>query len=367
MKRLAILLMAAVLAPSAHAGDDGAPGEGEIKIVLSKDLELRTFLDGMATATGRAVLFDPNGQRIRGQKIGVDLEFSVPQSRLFDAYRALLSFYELTLVPIGPLGYEIYLAVDSRSTNNFVKNKAQSVSADQIAEYRDRDGLFITVFFPLSNVRNMTTVRTALSTMVTPAGIGRVQEIPEVGIIVMDFAPTVYGISQILKLIDVPSPSTQVLEMIALDGANAGEVARALQELWTESVTTPPQPSRTRRGLRTPGAPPRIVPYQPRNAIVVRSTRAELEVIRALVTKLDHAPEAVTVEVVRLKHVRAHLLATTLTATMNAPTSLSPAGAIVPDMESNSIVISGPRRTLAAIKDIIAALDLPPLKPESAK
>jgi len=364
MKRLALLLIATACLPSpTFAGDDGAPADGDAVIQLAKDLELKVSLDTIAKTTKRPVLYDPNSQRIRGQKIGVTFEFKVPSSRLFDAYRAILTAYELTLIPVGPSGYEIYLAVDSRSTNNFIKNKAQFISADQVAEYRDRDGLFVAAFFPLANVKNMTTVRTALSTMVTPAGIGRVQEVPENGIIVMDFAPVVYTMSQVIQRLDKPSPSAQVLESIELEYGKAAEVAEAVQALWIETVATAPKP--TRRGIRAPGPPPRIVPYAARNAIVVRASRAELEMIRGLVKKLDQ-PTGKTnlVEVIRLAHVRAQPLANTLNATLTAPTVLGPQANIVADPQSNSLVIVADRRSLAGIKDIVAALDAAPHRPE---
>jgi len=365
MKRLALLLIAAVaVAPYAHAGDDGAPGDGNVSIKLDKDMELRAFLDAMSAATKRPVLYDPNSQRIRGQKLGVSLELKVPQSRLFDAFRSILSAFELTLIPVGPTGYEVYLAIDSRSTNNFVKNKAQFLSPDDVYENRDRDGLFVAAFFPLKNIKNMTTVRTALSTLVTPAGIGRIMEIQDVGVIVMDFAPTVWTMQQLLQKLDQPSPTTQVLESFELQHAKAKEVAEAVQELWVEIVAATPQ--RTRRGIRMPGPPPRIVPYAARNAVVVRASRAEMEMIRGLIKKIDQPTHKRSqIEVIRLQHIHAHILADTLTAMIAAPTVIDPKAQVIADPQSNSVIIAGDRMSIVAIKDIVASLDLAPLKHEN--
>ncbi len=81
-------------------------------------------------------------------------------------------------MPIGPRGYEIYLVIDSRSTNNFVKNKAVYVDYGELDKFADHDGLYISCAIPIRHIDNLTTLRTALSTMVSPAGIGRVHEVP---------------------------------------------------------------------------------------------------------------------------------------------------------------------------------------------
>jgi len=363
MKQLIALFLAAIgLAPLAIAGEDGAPPDGNVAIQIAKDMELSSLLDTIAQATGRPILYDPNSQRIRGQKVGAALDMTVPQSRLFDSFRSILTAFELTLIPVGPSGYEVYLAVDSRSTNNFVKNRAIFLEPKQLRENRDRDGVFIATFIPIKHVENMTLVRTALSALVTPAGIGRVMEIPGGGIIIMDFAPTVYTMHQLIERLDQPSPTTQLLESIELEYAKAKEVAEAVQELWIEVVTTPAQ--RTRRGIRTPGPPPRIVPYEARNAVVVRGTRAEMEMIRGLVKKMDQPKhERHVINVVRLKYLRANALADTLTATLAAPTVIDPTAQVVPDSQSNSIIIAADRRSMSAIMDMVHALDVAPLQP----
>ena len=363
MKRLAILpILALCLAPAALAEGDGAPADGNVSIQIAKDMEIRSLLDAMAEATGRPVLYDPNSQRIRGQKVGVALDLKVPQSRLFDAFRSVLMAFELSLVPVGPNGYEVYLAVDSRSTNNFIKNRAVFLESNAIETNRDRDGLFVATFLPVKHAENMTLVRTALSTMVSPAGIGRVMEIPGSGIIIMDFAPSVYTMKQVVDRLDQPSPTTQVLESIELSHAKATEVAGVVQNLWTGVASAPVQAGR--RTSRIPSPAPRVLPYAARNAVIVRATRGQMEKIRALIKVMDQ-PRANPhqIEVLRLKFLRADQLAHTLTAMIAAPTVIDPKVQIVPDPQSNSVIIASDRRSIAAVKDIVAMLDVAPLKP----
>jgi len=227
--RVIALLLGVTLA--AHAADEE---NDRIKIEFQKETELADFLDLMSRTTGRPLLYDPMGQRIRNQKMGAQITIEVPKTKAFDAFRAILAFYELILVPVGPRGYETHLVVDSRSTNNFVKNKALFVEDREIAQFADRDGLYISSFIPVEHVENLTTLRTALSTMVSPAGICRVHEDSGVGVLVMDYAPVVSAMQRLISAMDVPSDQAQVLESIELSYAHAKEGAESGQALFRE-------------------------------------------------------------------------------------------------------------------------------------
>lgn len=196
------LVLLALAAPAAFA-----QGDELVEVKLEKDVKITEFLDLISKSTGRPLLYDPNGQRIRGQSLGAGFTHEIPKDRVFDTFRAILAFYELVLVPIGPRGYEIYLVIDSRSTNNFVKNKAVYVDYKELDRYEDNDGLYISCAIPLTHIENLTTLRTALSTMVSPAGIGRVHEVPgSNSIIIMDFAPTVAAMAKLVRQMDVQPP-----------------------------------------------------------------------------------------------------------------------------------------------------------------
>ena len=201
-------------------------------IDIPKDTPMQDVLIQVGKQSGKIVLFDPNDQRVRNQKIGAPIKLEVEKERLFDTYRAILTFYELTLIPVGSTASGIHLAVNSRSTNNFIKNKAKFVAPEDVEDYAEKDGQFIATFFPIQHVENMTLLRTALSTMVSPAGIGRVMEIPGAGIIVMDFAPTVAGIGRILRKADMPTGQSVSMRSFELKNASAQDVAMAIRALY---------------------------------------------------------------------------------------------------------------------------------------
>jgi len=385
---LALLALAAP-ALSQNAGGGKDADKNLVIINVSKDLELSAFLDNIAKATGKPLLYDPQGQRIRGQKMGSTFSHRVPQDKLFITFRAILSFYELTLVPIGPKGYEIFLAIDSRSTNNFVKNKALYVDYRELDQYEDHDGLFISCAIPVKHIENLTTLRTALSTMVTPAGIGRVQEVAGSGnIIVMDFAPTVVAMAKLLRQMDVqPESKRMVMEFIELEFAYADEVADIISELVTVQRQAQRPSSRGRTSVASSSPEPRIIAYEPKNALVVASTAEDFARIELLIEKFDQRGEQLsTVEVIRLNHVEADEVADTLTQVLEGmggvlgsqgpqrPTGNRPRGPntsrtggssrsqepqVVPDTATNSLILAADHRTITALRDIIRQLDQP--------
>jgi type II secretory pathway component GspD/PulD (secretin) len=187
------------------------------------------------------------------------------------------------LIPVGPSGYQVFLAVDSRSTNNLVKNKAEFVPYEALATYADRDGLLIMTSVPVRHIENLTMLRTALSTMVTPAGIGRVHEVPGAKrIVVVDFAPSVVAMTRVIKEMDV-DPEAVVTATILLRHAESVALAGTLKELFGQEAPKVQSP------MPAPPAP-RIAAYPDRNAVVVLATESDLARIREVVKQLDVPP-----------------------------------------------------------------------------
>jgi general secretion pathway protein D len=387
---LALTLAVVFLAPAARAQEK--PELAEIKI--DKEAEIKDFLDQVSKSTGKPLLYDPKGQRIAGQKMGAGFSHLVPKDRIFDTFRAILSFFELTLVPIGPQGYEIYLVLDSRSTNNLVKNKAEYVDYRDLDRYRDQDGLYISCTIPIRYIENLVALRTALATTTSPPPIGRVQEVPGSNhVIVMDYAPAVWATYRLITQMDIQPPGKKlVMEFVELQFAYADEVSEIISELVTaqrELDLSQRQQGQPRTGNETPE--PRIIAYEPRNALVIAAAEDDLALIKGLIPRFDQAgPYGNTVDVVRLSHVQADDLADTLTQVLEgmggvlaAPGAAPgvaprPGGTptqpgirrtgggrqetepqVVPDVGTNSLILAADHKTIGALKDIIRQLDQP--------
>lgn len=257
-------------------------------ITVSRDQQVSAFLDASALLVGKPILYDPNSQRLqKGSTMGVDMVHAVPKGKELDLVRSILAFHEITLVPVGPKGHEILLALDSRSTNNLVKNKAEFVPFEEIERHADRDGFYMMTSIPLRHIENLTMLRTALSTMVTPAGIGRVHEVPGANrIIVMDYAPTVAAMARIVKELDV-DPEPVVTQTIRLEHTDAGALATTLKELFPgEAKPDPRQPVMMGRAVPAP----RIASHEPTNSVVLVATEKDIARIREVITQLDVPP-----------------------------------------------------------------------------
>ncbi|MGQ0613846.1 MAG: secretin N-terminal domain-containing protein [Planctomycetaceae bacterium] len=285
--RITMAMLTVALFGCLHAVAKEAKEE-QVTLTLAKDQLVAQFLDGAARTIGRPILYDPNGQRFqKGQTMGVDMEWSVPKGRELDLIRSVLAFYEITLASVGPAGREILLAFDSRSTNNLVRNKAEFVPHQALEGYADRDGLYIATTLPVRHVENLTMLRAALTMMVTPAGIGRVHEVPGAKrIVLMDYAPSVVAMARIVKELDV-DPETVVTETILLAHAEAVALAQTLKELFSAEAARPSPAAQAAQGA-APG--PRIAAYAARNAIVVLATESDLARIREVVKQLDVQP-----------------------------------------------------------------------------
>ena len=260
----------------------------KVKIEVTKELKLQDFLDTIAAATGKPLIYDPAGQRIRGRTMGAAFTMMVPKKDLFDTYRAILAFYELTLIPVGPKEYRVQLVVDSRSTNNFVKNKALFVDRNELARYADKDGAYITTVIPVKHIKNLTALRSALATMVSPAGIGRVQSVTgSRTVILMDFAPRVAAMAKVIESMDVESPELKlVAESIELKYARAEDLAATITSLMAKPATASPAVKRSPYSEPEPPAA-RVVAYAPLNALAVSATATDLQRIREFVRQLD--------------------------------------------------------------------------------
>ncbi len=283
----ALTIALIVLAAAPGLAQDKAAGAQKVKIEVTKDLAMQDFLDTVAAATGKPLIYDPKGQRIRGRTMGVAFKMMVPKKDLFDTYRSILAFYELTLIPVGPKEYQVQLVVDSRSTNNLVKNKALFVDRNELAGYADKDGAYITTVIPVKHIKNLTALRSSLSTMVSPAGIGRVQAVSGAhAVILMDFAPKVVAMAKVIETMDVEPPELKlVTESIELKYARAEDLAVTIANLMARPAANPA----VRRSPYFEPEPPaaRVVAYKPRNALAVSATATDLQRIREFVRHLD--------------------------------------------------------------------------------
>ena len=244
------LLGPVLLGASSARADDRAKGPDDFEIYLGEDIEIKELLKAVTAKTQKPIVWSDQDKAVTGKKIQGTLSIRTPKDKLFDTIRALLTFQEIVLIPIGPKGYEVYVAMDARTlASQFIlKNKPVYVELDDAKadEIENQDGLFVATNIKVKNIDNLRDARTALQRIVTANNIGNVQEVPAArSFVVTDFAPNVVAIYRLLKQMDVqPQGKTVRQQYFALNYALAEDIEPILQDLFTgKQRISAPQPN----------------------------------------------------------------------------------------------------------------------------
>ncbi len=271
------------------------PNDPEIAtLILPDEVLVADVLRNLSKITKKPILWSDGDKAVTTKKImGSGIEFKAPYERIFDTLRAVLTFQEIILIPIGTKGYEVYVAMDARTlASQFIlKNKPVYVELTDAKadEIENQDGLFVATTIKVRNIDNLRDARTALQRIITQNNIGSVQEVPAArAFVVTDFAPNVVAIYRLLKQMDVQPEGKKVQQKyLSLVYALSEDVLPILQDLFTgkQRISNVPQGQ--------PGSPdiidpePRIISDPRTNQIIVYATADDIIEITALVEHLD--------------------------------------------------------------------------------
>ena len=128
---LALLLLVA-LGGSLAIAPDAAQAEEDVVINISEGVQIEDFLKAVSTSTGTPLVWDPADKQIRGKRVTGAINLRAPKSEIFTRVRALLTFYELVLIPVGPTDSPMILVMDARRTTSILKLKAQNIKTPSI-------------------------------------------------------------------------------------------------------------------------------------------------------------------------------------------------------------------------------------------
>lgn len=403
-----VATLAAGFARDAVAADaPGAPKAGDVDLFIGEEIEIKDLLKAVTSVTKIPILWSDTDKAVT-RKIQGSTKLRAPGGeKLFDMVRGLLTFQEVVLVPIGPDGYRVYVAMDARTLQNqfILKNKPVYMEIDDkvAAEIEGQDGLFVATTLKVKNIDNLRDARTALSRVVTGQQVGNVQEVPAArAFVVTDFAPNVVAIYRLLKQMDVQPEGKQLKQAyIQLNYALAEDIEPILTDLFTgKQRVTQQQPGQPGGGdVVDPEA--RIVAEPRTNQIIVYAIEEDIVEIKALVTELDKPLIFVKqiVHVIQLKNLDAEETAQVLqtlidgtslfgssggstssssrrtggnngrtnTATPRTPVTSVPGGAspedeekpaVVADKASNSLIIAASQDQFNRLKTVIERIDV---------
>jgi general secretion pathway protein D len=331
-----LLLLAAALAgtPAARAADAA--------ITLNfKDADVREVAASIGEITGRNFILDP---RVKG-KVTVVSSRPIALDSVYPVFLSVLQVNGFAAVPSGTM-VKIVPTVDARVTPG--RAAATGAPADEV----------VTHVIELQNV-SATQMMGALRPLVAQYG----HIAPAAGanaLIIADTAANIARLTAILERVDQVNDGS--IEVVPLTHASAGDVVRVLTALLQG------QP-------KDGGAGPTVVADERTNSVLIGGTRNERLRLGTLVAHLDtpRSDEGNT-QVVYLRYADAENLAKILQGYTAAPRttgagatpaaggggsgSLLEGVSIVPEPDTNALVIDAPPRQMQAVRSIIDKLDI---------
>ncbi len=328
------------------------------------DVDINLFIKYISELTGKNFIVD---REVKG-KVTIISPSRISEEDAYRVFESVLEVYGFAAIPSGSVT-KIVPAVQARSKNVATFREGGTSTEDKV----------ITRIIPLQHVgaEEVKTLLTPLvsktSVLISHAGSGM--------LIITDYASNLSRLLEIIKAVDVPVTGEEVA-IIPLQHSSAESVAKSVGQLFGTAA---------QKGARQEAV--KIAPFERTNALIVFAAKAAMERIRDLVAKLDvEAPKGEgNIRVVYLQHANAEEMVKVL---MNLPDSqssrtkssssgktsgsssassgtstgggvsggapaISEAIKIVADVETNSLIITGPREEYEAVEAVIKKLDIP--------
>ncbi|MGI6639247.1 MAG: type II secretion system secretin GspD [Desulfobulbus sp.] len=333
-----------------NPGAGSRPAESQSVTMDFNDVDINVFIKYMSELTGKNFVVDPE---VRG-KVTIISPAGVSTGEAYRIFESVLEVNGYAAVPSGPV-VKIVPSVQARSKN--------------IATFRDGDVLpaedrIITHIVRLRHA-GADEVRAMLTPLVPKTSV--MVSHGDSGILtITDYQSNIRRLLEIIRSVDVPARNEE-LAIIPLQHASAASAARVVGQLF-------PQDAQAGAGQRATLV--KMMPYERANALAVYAPPATIGRIRAAVAKLDveAGTQVEQVQVITLQHARAEEMVKVL---MDLPRQeggglaregeekplsrpvLTGEMNIVADVETNSLVINGPREEFEAVAAIVRQLDIP--------
>ncbi|HGY91076.1 MAG TPA: hypothetical protein ENK43_07880 [Planctomycetes bacterium] len=354
---------------------------------------LEKFVASASVITGKTFVFDP--RRLSGKVINMIGTKKVAEEDVFSFLQVLFFAHDLAVLPIGPPETEVLLIEDIK-TSQSLKDRAKFVTLDELETRRRRVGEILAVTIPLKYIP-VEKAQRALTNIIQEHRAGFVQTIEEANsLLIVNFAPKVWTMYQILKAMDVPVEANELkFEKIALEyhvAEELGPIIESLMEARTDISSSggAPSPGRGRparpssSGNTTPA--PKIIPDPRTNSLLVYAIDDYMTEIKNLVADLDvevTEPNS-NIHIYELKNTNAEDIQDVLTQLLQGTggRSVRPTGAggsrgrnssagrgglgqtsnpdevnIVADPNTNSLLITATKARFEELAEIITRLD----------
>lgn len=307
-----------------------AQSEGESVTLNLKDADIQALIETVSDVTGRNFIVDP---RVSARVTVMSSQPMTPDS-LYETFLSILAVHGYAAVPSGD-SYKILPASDAKQSGADAP-PVQGAPRDEI----------VTHVIEVENVPAAQLV--PILRPLIPQDGHLAAYPPSNSLIISDRQGNVDRLLNIIRRID--RTSDDEFELVQLEHANAVEVARILQGVSSDNEDA--------------GAL-KIMPDARTNSILLGGEESRRVRMRALIAHLDAPTEDTgNTQVVYLRHADAESLASILE---NVAGNDGGGGegeqngervSVVPDPETNSLVINAPPETMRSFQTVIRQLDI---------
>lgn len=359
MGRMRLPLILFVIILLCHAGSDGwcatrdqgvkggnPGGDGQRFISLDfNNVDIRLFIQYMSELTGKNIIVD---KAVQGN-VTILSPTKVSEEEAYRVFESVLEVNGFTTVPSGSVT-KILPAAAARSKS------IETIRAGMDVHPEDK---VVTQLVPLKH-SSPDAMKKVLTPLVSKTSV--VISHPRSNMLILtESLSNIQRLLAIIESLDVEYTEEEVA-VIPLQNAAAASIAKIITTVFKQSPVT-------KKGA-IPKSVPRVVPYERVNAIVVLAGVEDLMRVKRLVASLDTPVQRNegNIHVYYLQNANATELAKVLNALPEGKSTEAEKGKappisrsvkVMPDEETNSLLITASREEFNVLEGVIKKLDIP--------
>ncbi len=308
------------------------------------NVNIRLFIKYIAELTGRNFVVD---KQVQGT-VTIISPTKISEDDAYRVFESVLEVHGFTTISSGAVT-KIIPSVKARSQNmEILQQPTSGGPGDKI----------VTQIIPLK-YSSPDTIKTVLTPLVNQTSV-LISYAPSNMLVITETLANINKLMKIIEVLDVESSSNEVV-VIPLENASASALSKILSTIFRATV---------KAGKAGSTSAVSIVPYDRANSIIALADSSNIKKIRKVVALLDTKMERSegNIHVFYLQHATADELAKVLnslasqkqssTAQGKAP-AISKNVKIMPDAETNSLVITASKDEYAVLEGVIRKLDIP--------
>ena len=310
------------------------------------NVDIRLFIKYISELTGKNFIID---RTVKGT-VSIISPTKISEQEAYRVFESVLSVNGYTTIQSGAM-IKIMPTVRARTENVDTLHHGQpSTPEDRI----------VTQLIPLIHT-TPAEMKKVLAPLISKTSVV-IAHTQSGMLIITDTLSNIQKLLSIIESLDV-NYSSDEMEVITLEYATASTLATTINAIFRRS-TTPKKGAIQSGGIK-------LVPYDRINAVILLAGPGDILRVGRLIAMLDTEPEKDegNIQVVYLQHARATELAAVLTAlpgqqqsatkgSQKTP-SISKNVKIMPDEETNALIITAKRAEFKVLNNVIKKLDIP--------